>query len=362
MRNSHVNFPCSACGAQLQFRPGIAKMNCEYCGHVQDVPQPQTESATPVQIQEHDYLTALQNPKTVSPAELVQSATEVECKNCSAITIVTGQATSCPFCDSPVVAKEDKEGIIFPESVLPFKVEKNKAKDIFQSWIKSRWFAPSDLVQRAQKEGIDGVYLPYWTYDSDTNTTYRGERGEHYYVEEEYTDSEGNTKTRRERKTRWYDTHGSVRQDFDDVMICASKSLPQKLFNALEPWPTNELQPYAPGYLAGFSAEKYAITLPEGFKLAESKMETEIKKEICRDIGGDEQRISSFDTRHHNVTFKHVLLPLWISSFRYNDKVYRVIINAQTGQMTGERPYSAMKIALLVITIIIVLVALVSNG
>lgn len=343
-----TGFPCGNCGAQLSFTPGQSQLTCPYCDHVQDIPG----TNEPAEIKEHDYLTALSNPALVDVSDINEQAKEVECTNCGAATIISGAATSCPFCDSPMVIKESKEGMILPESLLPFVVEENKAQETFKTWIASRWFAPNDLVQKAQNEGMDGVYLPYWTYDSETRTEYRGERGEHYYVEEEYTDSDGKTQTRRERKTRWYSAEGRIRRSFDDVMVCASKSLPQKLFDGLEPWPTKELKPYNPGYLAGFSAERYAISLKEGFSLAEKKMDAEIRKAIKRDIGGDEQRIHRVDTRHDDITYKLVFLPLWISSFRYNEKVYRFLINAQTGEANGERPYSVIKIVLTVLAVI----------
>ena len=345
---SHTSFPCSACGAQLSFEPGKTHLTCPYCSHEQDIPVEKSSA----DIKEHDYLAALRNPSLVQVADVHESAKEVECTNCGASTLISGTAGNCPFCDSPMVIKENTEGIIVPESLLPFNIDKEKAKNTFTGWIKSRWFAPNDLVQKAQNEGMDGVYLPYWTYDSDTRTEYRGERGEHYYVEEEYTDSDGKTQTRRERKTRWYNAEGRIQRSFDDIMVCASKSLPQNLFDGLEPWPTEKLTPYNPAYLAGFSAERYAISLEEGFGLAERKMDVEIRKAIERDIGGDEQRVHRVDTQHNQITYKLTFLPLWISSFRYKEKVYRFLINAQTGLANGERPYSVMKIAMLVLTII----------
>ncbi|MEC7987861.1 MAG: hypothetical protein VX278_22025 [Myxococcota bacterium] len=346
----HAGFPCSSCGAQLSFSPGQAQLTCPYCGHEQAVEDPQSQND--IVIQEYDYLAALDNPSLTKANEVLAEAKEIECQNCGAITLFVGQAGRCPFCDSPMVIKESSEGLILPESLLPFAVESTKAQQLFRDWIKSRWFAPNDLVKRSQKEGIDGVYLPYWTYDSETASHYRGERGEHYYEEEEYTDADGEHHTRRVQKTRWYSVRGNVANRFDDVMVCASKSLPQKLFDALEPWPVEELRPYNEGYLAGFVAEKYGIVLRDGFSLAEKKMDEIIRRMIKQDIGGDNQRIHSVDTQHTDIKFKLILLPLWISSFRYNDTVYRFIINARTGKASGERPYSAIKIALLVIVVL----------
>jgi hypothetical protein len=252
------------------------------------------------------------------------------------------------------VVEQTNEALFAPESLLPFGVDAKRAKEIMVAWMKSRWFAPSDLSERARKDGMSGVYLPYWTYDSRTTTSYSGQRGHYYYVDESYRDSKGNRRTRRVRKTRWHFTGGTVHVPFDDVLVAATKSLPQKLVDELEPWDLGALTAYAPHYLSGFLAERYSIDLENGFVIAQDKMDPGIRSAIRRDIGGDDQRILSMHVRHADVRFKHFLLPLWISSFRYGDKVYRFLVNARTGEGAGERPYSAIKIAFAVILGLIV--------
>ncbi|HNK57641.1 MAG TPA: hypothetical protein PLL86_15585, partial [Leptospiraceae bacterium] len=213
-------------------------------------------------------------------------------------------------------------------------------------WIKGLWFAPNDLSKRATASGMDGVYLPYWTYDADTYSRYTGQRGEYYYTTESYTDSKGNTQTRQVRHTRWYPASGSVSVDFDDVLVCASKSLPQEMIDELEPWDLQELKPYDARYLSGFVTERYKIGLEEGFSVSKEKMDGPIRSKVRQDIGGDEQQITSLNTTYSNVKFKHLLLPLWISSYRYNEKIYRFVINARTGEVNGDRPWSWIKITL----------------
>ena len=233
------------------------------------------------------------------------------------------------------------------------------AGEKFQIWLRKRWFAPFDLVKRAKRDGLDGVYLPYWTFDSNTTTRYVGQRGEHYYVNESYRDSQGKTRTRRVRKTRWYPAGGTVHVDFDDVLICATPSLPTKIIERLEPWDLPQLKPFDGKYLAGFMAERYRVELEDGFKLADQRMEPKIRAAIYRDIGGDEQRIHWMSVKHDNVRFKHILLPLWMSSFRYGEKVYRVTVNARTGEVAGERPWSWFKILLLILVILAVIAGIV---
>ncbi|MBP9204943.1 MAG: hypothetical protein KBG28_13310 [Kofleriaceae bacterium] len=251
------------------------------------------------------------------------------------------------------------EDSIVPTAVLPFAIPRDRAGSLFVAWLGKRWFAPSDLTRRAAREGLDGVYLPYWTYDSDTTTAYRGERGDYYYVSESYRDAQGNQRTRQVRRTRWSFASGTIYLEFDDVLVCATPSLPGPLVDKLEPWDLGSLRPFDGKYLAGFMAERYRVDLEAGFQRAEQRMEPRIRDAIRADIGGDEQRIGSMKVRHEHVTFKHVLLPLWLSAFRYRDRVFRVSINARTGEVSGERPWSWVKITLLVLAIVAAIVGII---
>jgi hypothetical protein len=174
------------------------------------------------------------------------------------------------------------------------------------------------------------------------------------------------TRTRQVRRTRWWPVSGRVGNDFDDVMVLASRSLPPGYAEALEPWDLPDLVPYRDEYLSGFVAESYQIGLPEGFEIAKSIMAGTIRATIAGDIGGDHQRIHSVDTRYFNVTFKHALLPVWISAYRFHDRTFRFLVNARTGEVQGERPYSWVKITAAVlaavIAILVVLLILRANG
>jgi hypothetical protein len=247
--------------------------------------------------------------------------------------------------------------------VLPFQVTVEQARDAIRKWISSRWFAPNALKRLAYQQSIGGVYLPFWTYDSHTTTLYRGQRGEHYYVDETYTetDAQGNqvTKTRRVQKTRWYPASGSVSRWFDDVLVPATKSVASTRLTALEPWDLKLLKAYDPVFLAGFKAQRYEIDLPQGFEVAKQKMAPTIESDVRSDIGGDEQRIESLKTSYSAITFKHILLPVYIGAYRFREKVYQVLVNARTGEVTGERPYSFWKIFFFVLMILAIIAVIV---
>ena len=204
-----------------------------------------------------------------------------------------------------------------------------------------------------------GSYLPFWTYDTNTTSFYTGERGEHYYVTETYyeTDSQGNqiAKTRQVQHTRWYSASGTVCRWFDDVLVPATVSLAQDRLEALEPWDMTELKPYNPAFLAGFKAQRYQVDLAQGFERVKEVTAIVIKSDVCSDIGGDVQRIHDVSTDYSEVTFKHLLLPVYVGAYRFNQKVYQIVVNGRTGEIQGDRPYSFWKIALFVSALLFIM-------
>jgi len=243
--------------------------------------------------------------------------------------------------------------MIAPESVLPFTVDLRKAREAFDAWLSSLWFAPNELRKIATLGQLSGIYLPYWTYDAMTISFYSGQRGDNYTTTESYRDSNGATQTRTVTHTRWTSVSGDVQHFFDDVLICASKSLPADLITDLGLWPLNKLEPFQPDFLSGFKTERYGIDLKEGYQNSKRVMEPIIIQLIQRDIGGDHQRISDRKTRYSAVTFKPLLLPLWVAVYRYNDKTFQILVNGRTAKVTGYRPWSTWKIIRLVLLILL---------
>jgi LSD1 subclass zinc finger protein len=350
-------FNCTGCGAVLEFKPGTKNLTCTYCGAENKIEQ------APEAIEEIDYETFIR--EQMDKEEKLE-VVAVKCNACGASITLDPNVTSdqCPYCASSVVVESGSTSTILkPKSLIPFAVDKKKAAELFKGWIKKLWFAPSDLKKaNLAYEKINGIYVPYWTYDTRAETAYTGQRGEHYYVTETYTtteDGQSVTKTRQVRKTRWYFTSGHVRDMFDDVLVIASHTLPKKYTNKLEPWHMKELVSYNDKYLSGFRSESYQVDVQAGLEEAKEIMQPTIYSTIRRDIGGDEQRIFTANTTYNDITFKHILLPIWISSYRFKEKVYRFLINGQTGEVQGERPWSWIKISLAILALIAVIVAIV---
>lgn len=334
--------PCGQCGATLKYQPGTESLRCEYCGHTQLVTQP--GDIAEVAAHDLDEVAAGGGPGGPSHGP---DARQLRCETCGAVTVLSGVADSCPFCGSPrvlVVAAEGGGAGVAPDGLLVFKIPKDRADQLFRQWVSGLWLAPRDLSRRAATHGLDGVFLPFWAFAARAVADYVGERGEHYTEVETFKDESGKEQKRKVRKTRWAPASGSVTLPFDDVLVCASRSLPQQLVDSLGPWKLDEVRPFAPEFVSGFKAERYSLGPTDAFELAKKTMEAPIRSAVKTQIGGDEQRVKTQQVRYEAVRFKHLLLPLWLASFRYGDRTYRVLVNAATGQVKGERPWSPAKV------------------
>jgi DNA-directed RNA polymerase subunit RPC12/RpoP len=350
-------FPCKQCGANLQFDPGTDCLKCPYCGATNEIPK------SPDSIQELDYLTYLHQ---LPDGDSVHETITIKCTKCAAETTLPPNVTAslCPFCGNGIVATASTKKAIRPKGVLPFHVTHNQASDLFRTWVTSLWFAPNALRRDAERSAIRGAYIPAWTYDTDTESDYTGERGDNYWDTETYTETDANgnshMRTRQVQKTRWSYASGHVSNSFDDVLVMASRSLPPKVLDRLEPWDLPKLVPYGDEYLSGFVAESYQIGLAEGFEQAKAIIDSPIRETIRHDIGGDQQRISTVNTQYNDITFKHLLLPIWISAYQFQQRTFRFLVNARTGEVQGERPYSWIKITLLVLAVILAIVVIIA--
>ncbi|WP_181806765.1 hypothetical protein [Streptomyces shenzhenensis] len=347
-------FQCEACGGVSAYAPGTYALRCPYCKHEQDI------TPIPRQVTEHpiEELAALPH-RAVAPGQVKV----YRCPGCHAVTESDTLSDKCQFCATPLVSDASNTERVVPEAVLPFGVGREQAREALAKWTTSRWFAPDELKKVTEAETFRGSYLPHWTYDAQTTTRYTGERGEHYWVEEE--DSEGNK--RQVRHTRWHHTSGTVNRFFDDVLVPGSSQVPVKELDKLAPWPLEETVPYQEEYLAGFRTVRYDVEPEAGLESAKARMAPVIRADCKRDIGGDEQRVHSVSTAYSGLTYKLVLLPVWFLTYLHAGKSWQVMVNARTGEVIGERPYSALKITLasvgaaLLIALVVLLVVMLRN-
>jgi DNA-directed RNA polymerase subunit RPC12/RpoP len=346
-------FPCRQCGAKLDFDPEARGLKCPYCGYTEVIAEADDDERA--KIQEHDLDEFLDGNEDKARAAVTGHSSQVTCTGCGAVVLLADRVATekCPYCGTHLENKpETVENLIAPESLLRFRVPEREAHAAFDKWVTGLWFAPTELKQLANLGQFGSVYVPFWTYDAMTYTKYTGQRGDDYWDTEYYTDAQGKQQSRQVRRTRWCPVSGEVRHFFDDVLIRASRTLPDHLILKLPPWHLPHLEPFQDEFLAGHVAERYSVSLKEGFREARGVMEDTITGLICRDIGGDHQRIDWRRTQYMGVTFKHTLLPVWVANYRYREKLFRVLINGETGRVAGDRPWSWWKITRLVLLII----------
>lgn len=353
--NNSLN--CSGCGALLHFNPGTHNLLCDYCG-VSNAIENAPDSNIILPYDYEEFIAGIDNNKQSADLKVVN------CKNCGSQTILDQFVTSdkCPFCTAPLVLDlESGQQYIPPHYILPFAITQQQGIEFFKKWLKSLWWAPNDLAKKVSdsSSALKGVYLPHWTYDTYTVTDYSGERGDYYYTTETYTETvngETQTKTRQVRHTSWSYASGTVECDFQDLMVPASNSLPEKTLNKLGPWNFDMLIKFDERYMSGFRSETYQLNPEQGFVKAAEQTVGTINSAIRDDIGGDEQRIDSTDTDYLNKAIKYLMLPVWVSAYNYNNKIYQFTVNASTGEVIGQRPISAIKIILAVLLLIVLII------
>ncbi|MFN0113670.1 MAG: TFIIB-type zinc finger domain-containing protein [Paracoccaceae bacterium] len=339
-------FPCPQCGADLRFSPNDGKLVCDHCGFSEPL-----KGVSPRQggIGETDFREGVE---ASLPDSEVETTRYTKCPNCGAEFDFDRavHAAQCPFCATPVVTDTGASRHIKPKGLAPFALTEAEARVAMARWLGGLWFAPSGLLDYARKgRAMQGIYVPFWTYDADTKSAYSGRRGTVYYETERVTvrDAQGRsrTETRQVARIRWTPVSGQVARFFDDVLVLASRSLPKSHTDALAPWDLASLRPYSPEFLAGFRAEGYTVSLTDGMAEARAIMDATIERDVRFDIGGDRQDIDRIDTTLSGVTFKHILLPVWLAAYKFRGKSFRFVVNGQTGKVQGERPWSVVKIA-----------------
>ena len=285
-----------------------------------------------------------------------------KCQNCGARVSYAAHKTHCSFCHGPLKTNPATEQIQ-PTALLPMVLDKEHALLAFRDWLKKRWFLPRDLTPKTLIiEDFEGLYLPFWCFDLATITDYRGMLGHQHTRTEFYTTTQNGqttTHTRQVPETIWTPVKGTVAQEFQDQLIFASNSMLRKEINKLEPWNLNKLVAFEQDQMGGLSFEKYQIDVVRGFELVKHRISSSIDQAIRADIGGYQQMVKQKDTQFEEVTFKHILLPVYVCAYEFSGKTYRFVINAQTGEVQGQRPWSWLKIGLLVSAVAAGILALV---
>jgi len=339
---------CPSCGGQMSFDPETGGLKCLYCEAQKAIVD------RPLEVVENPFKEALGEGMRSWAEEDIKA---ISCKNCGAELIFDAhtKAQFCTYCGSSHISEHAPEKTIPPGYVVPFKIDEKSALGRFKTWIGKRWFAPNALKTAYQSNRLVGSYIPYWTFDTQTFSRYTAERGDYYYVTKTRVVN-GKTETYQERHTRWTSVRGDYQKFYDDVLIPASDKVDHQMLDRADDFHIDEMVMYQSDYLSGFIAERYSIDLEKGWELGKNNIDQMLNTEIRHAIGGDEVRSLRIETHYDDLTFKHLLLPLWMSTYQFQSKLYHFIINGQTGTVHGNYPKSPVKIALAVLLGIVILV------
>ncbi|MCI9414812.1 MAG: hypothetical protein HFJ79_06535 [Clostridiales bacterium] len=341
-----ANFPCEGCGSQMVFDPDTQQLKCIHCGALSPL------SSQLLEAPEYRYDPAA-DTHTAPDWETLGSQA-VRCAGCGATTLIPADemTAACPFCGSYYVVEQDAVTVgILPETLIPFRISRQKALALFAQWARKRFWAPKAFKKgRHAAEKLTGQYLPYWTFDAGLSTDYAGQGGKDYTVTRTRRVN-GKTQTYTVTQTRWYPVSGIRRMDFDDTPVCGTRLLDTGLIEGLGAYSTKMLSRYSPAFLAGFSATRYDVSLSDAWKAASDTMQNRMQNTVESELGYDHYRNMSYDHLFTGIRFKHILLPVWISAYSYKNKLYHFLVNGETGHVTGKAPVSALKVVLTLLAV-----------
>lgn len=337
---------CPCCGATIQYDPASRKMACAYCGYEREIPAAESEAV----IEEIDFESA----KIRQSKDWGKPTKSVVCKQCGGETIYDSAETAaaCPFCGSNnVMPVDNDEEVMAPGGVVPFEISQEKAAQLFKSWLGGKLFAPNAAKKACVAKDFNGLYLPYWTYDSDTTSSYvaklgfdkRVKRGDSYVTE-----------------TTWRTYTGVYQEFIDDQLIYASKKTTSPYIKSVSNFDFTKLRPYSPEFVAGFAAERYTLGLDDGWTEAKKEINTTLKSHLGSKLKSQHRadRVGTINlsTSYDNITFKYLLAPIWLSAFKFNGKVYQFVVNGQTGKIAGKSPVSPWKVAIAIALVLLAII------
>ena len=322
------SYKCPGCGAAIEFKPDKQKFHCDFC----------LSEYTEQEI--NDIYKELEEENTQTETETVGEADHLasySCNSCGAevVTDDTTTSTFCYYCHNPVIISDRLSGGFKPNKMIPFTVDKEKAKKIFLDWAMEKKFVPKEFYSDSQLEKITGIYLPYWWADCQVDVDYIGE-GRNIRVwrtgDTEYTE------------TKKYQVVRKGQIEINNVEELAFTKIDNNLLNGIAPYNENEAIDFSMPYLSGFFAEQYDVSEEEITPKIEAQIKNSVKNLINDSITGfasttEKSNNTNILTKEMNYT----LLPAWVLTYQYEGKTYVFAVNGQTGKSSGELPVNKSK-------------------
>ncbi|HET6880075.1 MAG TPA: zinc ribbon domain-containing protein [Pirellulales bacterium] len=311
-------------------------------------------------------------PQKTAAAEAQPTAGQkrFRCESCGAETVIPADTRSftCPFCDSNYVIElaEAATQRQPPEFVIGFAVVPDDALEIFRRWlIGGNWFRPGDLVRSRVEDKLRGVYLPFWSFSMLAESKWSAKIGEYWYRSETYTEVENGktvTKTRTVQETEWWPLSGKHHEYYSGYLVSASRGLPQADAERIKPFQLAALKRYQPAFLAGWSSEEYSVEREQALSVCQQEFQRREERHVAGFLPGDTHAGLKVQTAFSQINSDLVLLPVYLLSYRYRNRVFRFLVNGQTGRCTGDKPLSARRIAAVVIAAVVLVAAVVGTA
>jgi DNA-directed RNA polymerase subunit RPC12/RpoP len=259
------------------------------------------------------------------------------CPNCGGqvpVQIHTS-AAQCPYCDSYLIFNERVEGEYTPRMIIPFQMGKEACKKSLREKFRRCLFAPTDFLSEARLDSMQGIYVPYWFYDYQTDCSFQGE-GTKIKVwrsgDKEYTE------------TSVYAIGRRMSIEFEKIPVDASEQMPDDVMELIAPFQYGQMADFDPKFMSGFWGEKYNMTWDVVENRARTMMNQDAAKLLRESYGG----YSTVKTLHQDIQVRdsgavYGLLPVWKYIYSYKGQEYPFYVNGQTGKIVGTAPFSSGK-------------------
>ena len=334
-----VDFKCPQCGATTAFSAADGGLTCSHCGYY-EAPEKAVvgRSATQFEFTVETMQRAAQGWGT--------ERKELACQDCGATTTIPNDSLThtCTFCGSnKVIQRQAAQDILRPLFLIPFKIEAQDCQKFVHEWLGKSWMTPSELQKLAALTTFNGVYLPFWTFSATTRARWKAQVG---HPRQEYYHEDGKLKTRTIIDWKWESGQNSL--EHEDLLQPGTGKLSQRLLNEVKTFNINELAPYEPNYLAGLQAQAYDIPLDTAWDAGRQEMRELTHKACLSQASTSMVRSFSMDLDFENETWRYVLLPVYLANYSYDHKPYQVMVNGETGKVTGQRPADWNKVWLVI--------------